>query len=90
MKPDLKDAAIETFEAFAKRCDGHTNIEVFAAFICLAAKAAFAAAELLDKNRPNAPHCALCRASDIISDAAHALIETRPVKEDWRERQAVH
>jgi hypothetical protein len=72
--PDLQAEAYKALEAFAMRCDGRGQDEVFNAFIAIAARCLNAAAVLIETNETaEDQRCSLCRASKYANDAAHDL-----------------
>jgi hypothetical protein len=89
--PDLQDEVRKTLEAFASICDGRLNGEVFDCFIAIAANVLNAAAVMLDADDADHPNCALCRAVECASDAAHALARIADTaKEGSGESARVH
>jgi hypothetical protein len=73
MAVDLQEDARRTFEAFAKRCEGRLNGEVFDSFIAIVACALNEAAKIIHADDPTRPVCPMCLAVEAAKISAHAL-----------------
>jgi hypothetical protein len=70
---DLQIEAREAFEAFARRCEGRLNGEVFDSLIALTAHVLNEAAKIIHHDDPDRPVCPVCLAVEAAKIAAHKL-----------------
>jgi hypothetical protein len=70
---DLQVEAREVFEAFATRCEGRKNGEVFDSLIALSARVLNEAAKIIHADDPSRGECPLCLVAECSNRAAHAL-----------------